>query len=395
MAPGRKGYMTFGDAPNSEGPFRHLDAGFFISPALTRDKNVQAAMLADYKHRSNGRGPWTMLMFYDPTVGEGDHKAIPKYRIFPDLGAVSMRDSWEPNAVLFTFKCGPYGGYKLNEYRHATPDKEGRPHYVNIAHDDPDANSFAMGMDGDFIFHPGNYSTRKLTIENNTLTVNGKGQLGEGSPYTQPVPGVDMRELSYMVGWKTDDTGRLIVEGEAGNAYEALERFRRTVVWLPGEYLLMLDDVRAKDQSTITWRAVSEKAQFDKPEEGRSYAYTKSGKRVDFQMLANKPFKGSIDYQMLSGRWSQLLMQQFQFNLDTQQVKFVALMDPWKKKVSMTLKEDGDILTLTVKGEGIDDVWTWQPAKDLKTPSILTGKRAGEPLISLTDADKAPQGDPH
>ncbi len=392
-APGRKGYMTFGDAPNNERPFQHLDSAFFLSPALSRDKNVQAALLNYYKFTNNGRHPWTMLTWYDPTVGLGDYKAIPTYRIFPDLGAVTMRDSWESDAVLMTFKCGPYAGYKLNEYRHTVLDENGNPHYINIAHDDPDANSFALGTDGEFLFHPGNYATNKVTRTHSTITLGQKGQKGEGDAYTQPVNGVDMRDLSYLVSWKVGEQGRIIVEGEAGNAYDDLELFRRTAIWMPGEYILLLDDVRARGQQKITWRGTCEKAQFENPEDGRCYAYTKKGKRVDFQMLANREFNGSIDFMMLVGRWTQLLMHQFQFSLDSQDVRFACLMDPWKKKVSMTMKEEAGGVTLKVTGDGINDTWTWKPAGDLKTPASITCTRDGKELITLTEKDKAPQGD--
>lgn len=400
-APGRQGYMTFGDAPNGERVFSHLDAAFFICPRLSRDADVQAMLLHKYekwavnKDRPN-RGPstpWTLLACYDPTVPVGDYRELPTHRLFPDLGAASMRDSWDDDAVLFTFKCGPYGGYALNAYRHANPDDKGNPHYVNIAHDDPDAGCFALGTDGEFLFHPGTYATSKMTETNNTLTVDGKGQKGEGDPYTQPVPGVDMRTLSYLTGWKVDDAGRIIVEGEAGNAYDALERFRRTAVWMPGQYILILDDVRADGQRRITWRGLAEKAQFEDPADGRCYSYTDSGKRLDFQMLANKPFNGAIDYCLLLGRWSQQLKHQFQFFVDDADVKFACLMDPWKKKVGMTLQEQGDVVTLTVRGQGIEDVWTWTPAPDMQTPSSLVCTRDGKKVMVLTAEDKAPHGD--
>jgi hypothetical protein len=58
----------------------------------------------------------------------------------------------------------------------------------------------------------------------------------------------------------------------------------------------------------------------------------------------------------------------------------------------MTLKKDGDSVTLTITGDGINDVWSWKAAKDDQTPSNITGTRGGSALISLTDTDKPPQG---
>jgi hypothetical protein len=401
-APGRRGYMTFGDAPNNEKPFGHLDGGFFICPALSRDKNVQAALVNYYRKNATFddpnrpyRAPWTLLALYDPTVGQGDHRALPTHRLFADLGAATMRDSWDDDAVLFAFKCGPYGGYRLNEYRHEHLNKDGKPHYVNIAHDDPDANSFALGGDGVFFFHPGNYATKKMTETNNTITVDNKGQLGEGDAYTQPVPDVDMRKLSYLTGWKVAEGGRIIIEGEAANAYPTLTRFRRTAVWMPGEYLLILDDVRAAERRTIAWRGTVEKAEVDGEEGHRYRASTPSGKGVGFQMASNREFTRTIDDMVLAGRWTQLAMKQFQFHLEADSVKFACLLDPWEKKAALQMTEDGDVVTLTVRGEGFEDVWTWSPARDLVTPSRVSGERAGKVLAALTEDDKAPLGDSH
>ena len=408
--PGRGSALSFGDAQNNSGQFMYDDAPFFISSHLSRDKNVQAALFRRFEKLSKPKDPsrprvypWSLLSFYDPTVGEGDYKALPTFRLFADLGAVSMRDSWEDDGVILTFKCGPYGGYKLNEYRQTTPDEQGNPHYINIAHDDPDANSIAMAMGDEFIFHPGIYATKKTTDTISSITVDGKGQIMEGDDYTQPVPKVDMRTLSYLTSWKADNKGRIIVEGEAGNAYRTcvknvisdsvLKKFRRSTLWMPGEYILILDDIVGDGPRQMTWRGTVEKGQFIKPEEGRCQIQTKGGKQIDLQILGNKPFKGAVDYIYLAGRWGSELLQQLQFSAQTDSIKFACLIDSWKKKPTLTLKEDGEIVTLTVHSESFDDTWTWKSAKDAHTPSLIECKRGGETLITLTEKDKASQTD--
>jgi hypothetical protein len=444
-APGRQGPITFGDDSNAaESTFGSRDAGFFLCPRLTRDKNAHAALKRNFLARAVSKDekrpyayPWTLLAFYDPTLDGGDAKALPTCRLFPDLGAASLRDSWEDDAVCFTFKCGPYGGYMLNEYAWANKDKDGKPHYVNVAHDDPDANSFAVGSAGAFFFHPGTYSWHKMTMTSNTVTVDDKGQAGEGDDFTQPVPGVDMRTLSYLTGWKAGEAGRVIVEGEAGPAYmgftgpelarkakqaaaaaapaaggEAppaegappalekpivqttpLKKFRRTAIWMPGDYVLLLDDLAAAKPAKICWRGGAVKAQFDKPEEGWCSSTAKNGKRLEFQVLANKPFSGSIDFVLLAGRWGNELLQQFQFFAETDAIRYACLLDAWKKKPSMTFSGENQAATVTVKGPGYTDTWTWSPAKDLATPSDVSGARDGKPLLALTEKDRAPRGE--
>ncbi|PTX99737.1 hypothetical protein DB346_18125 [Verrucomicrobia bacterium LW23] len=399
--PGRGSNIGFGDDMNGSAPFGYDEAAFFISPAISRDKNVQAGLMRRYKMkavRKDGRPyvpTWALMAYYDPTVGEGDYKALPLHRLFADLSAATMRDSWETDSVVFTFKCGPYGGFGLNHYRQ-TVNPDGKQQYINVAHDDPDANSFALGKGEHFIFHPGFYSFRKLTSLNNTVIVDGKGQKNEGSDYTQPIPGIDMRTISYLTGWKpaADKSGRVIIEGETGAAYiNGLTRFRRTAAWMPSEYVLLLDDIRAPEPREITWLAAAERAKFEKPEEGLCYAYTKKGGRVDFQMLATRPLDGAIDYCFMDGRFGSALIHQFQFTARSDAVKYACLIDAWGKKPRMTLTEAGDVVTLVVKSEAFTDTWTWTPAKDNTTPSTLECKRAGATLISLTEKDKAPLGD--
>jgi len=427
--PGLGKTISFGDAQNTISRYMYDCPPFLVGPSLTRDKTAQAALLNMFRQGSKGKDgqpvyPWSLLAFYDPTVGEGNYKALPPYHLFADLGAASMRDNWDEESVVLTFKCGPYGGYRLNEYRHAVPDADGNPHYVNLAHDDPDANSIAMSIAGDFIFHPGLYATKKMTNTISTITVDGKGQVMEGDAYTQPLPKRDMRELSFLTGWKTGDKGRLIIEGEAGNAYSyygpppvigepapkdaaaapeppkpniftesLLKKFRRSTLWMPGEYILVLDDIVSDGSREIMWRGTVNKAQFINPEEGLCQITTESGKQVNMQMLANKPIQGAIDHCYLAGRWGNELIQQLQFSLKTDSVKYACLLDPWNKKTSMTLKDNGDTATVTVKGEGFEDTWTWKQSKDNTTPSSIEGKRGGVTLIALTENDKAPHGD--
>lgn len=438
-APGRMGNMSFGDDMNGEGLFNQNNTAFFIGPRLSRDPLAQAALLrrldkegqpylAKYKPEEKRPfvPPWGMLVFYDPTVVPGDYRELPKAHLFADLGAASMRDSWEDDGVAFAFKCGPIGGYKLNEYAWEHKNEKGEPHYVNVAHDDSDANTFTLAMAGELIFHPGLYSWSKVTRKQNGVTVDGKGQLCEGTDYTQPVPGAtDMRDLSYLTGWKQGEAGRIIVEGEASGTYRGvnyrelvarqkgtpaaegvaevagipglpdavLTRFRRSAVWLPGEYILLLDDIAAAGERAITWRGTVEKAHFDKPEEGRCFIATKGGKRIDFQMLADRPFSGAIDFMHLDGRFGNNLQHQFQFTAQGEAVKFACLIDAWGKKPTLTLAKDGDTVTLRVAGGGFNDTWTWSSATDATTPSAITGTRAGAPLIALTSSDKAPHGD--
>lgn len=392
-APGRGGFMSFGDDDNGKGGgFDRLDPAFFIGPHLSRDPLAQAALtfrMQTLQAMKEGQKlPWTMLVFYDPTVPAGDAGLLPKHRLMVDLGAASMRDAWKPDAVALTFKCGPYGGYRLNEFAH----RNGAPTYINVAHDDPDANSFALAMAGDLVFHPGTYSMPKRTETISTILVDGKGQVNEGQHYTQPVKDVDMRTLSYLTAWKPGEAGRVVVEGEAAGAYgDRLTRFRRTAVWLPGDYILILDHVVGSGKRSITWLGVGGKARFADPATGSGSLTGFEGREVGFQVVADVPLLRGVQPVKMQGRRGDIDLDQIRCTAEAESVRLAAVLDPWKRGATVEVEAAGDTAAVRVRCGVTTDTWTWKPAVDARTPSTLEGRRGDGVLIRLGAGDGVPQ----
>ena len=71
-----------------------------------------------------------------------------------------------------------------------------------------------------------------------------------------------------------------------------LTAFRRTAVWMPGEYILLLDDIKAESDRDITWRGVVEKGTAGK--NGECVIETNSGKKMNLQVLANRPVDATV-----------------------------------------------------------------------------------------------------
>jgi len=229
--------------------------------------------------------------------------------------------------------------------------------------------------------------------------------VGEDFGYTQPIGFADMTQFSYLTGWKAGGNGRVIVEGEAGNAYRGvtgpelkklnnklpdpvLKTFRRTAIWMPKEYILILDNIAANGAHTIMWRGTAQKSAIAG---SKGSATTETGKEVGLQILSNREFQSTVDDKMaLVGRYGDVPIQQLQASLNADAVKFATLLDPWKTNPEIKLTEKSGVVTLTVHTATHDDTWTWKEAKDATTPSQIEGKRGGALLISLTPADKAP-----
>ena len=50
------------------------------------------------------------MIWYNPSIKKRNPKTMPKNRLFPDLGLLSCRSDWGPNAFAFSVKAGYPGG---------------------------------------------------------------------------------------------------------------------------------------------------------------------------------------------------------------------------------------------------------------------------------------------
>lgn len=83
-------------------------------------------------------------LFYDPSVEEEEFDALSLYREFPDLGLVSIRSSWDKDAVVFSAKCGYPGGKK--QWTQGWPIDYAHPGWqvMSLSHHHPDNLSYQL-----------------------------------------------------------------------------------------------------------------------------------------------------------------------------------------------------------------------------------------------------------
>ncbi len=355
---------------------------------------------------SIGHMAWQLLLVAEATQAGGDIHRLPTALLAPDQGVATVRDGWDADAVALLFKAGPPGGYKGNLWREqryqaalakdaAEPVPEGGRKrrvtypYLNVAHDLPDANSFILFAQGEFLAEANRYPTEpgKLSTGHNTLLINGIGQVpfgrDEGPVWAQP-GAEDMRDMARILRWEVQ--GDLVVmEGEASGAYRQypahsktpqrpdLEGFRRTLIWLKGDYLLVLDAVRAPEEVEVTWLMQGEQVRALDAEAGH-YRLSKGAAQCDFLLRADLPLQSHMGTSSANFRGKALGWEQLQAVARGRTVRFVALFDPWQRG-DLQLHWDGD--SVRVEGAGIDDQWHWQPASGHFIPSGLSGMRQG------------------
>ncbi len=394
-APGMTEALYFADCFTRARSFHPF---FLKTAALQR----QADVVNGIRHaiQVNGKAfgvrdyAWLSLLCDDPSIKDGHYTRLPTTVFLPDLGIAIVRENWQDQAVAAMFKCGPMGGYKSNAWRPTAKDERGALPYLNVAHDQPDANSFILLADGEYLAETDRYPLKpgKLSTGHNTILINGIGQAvqgrAEGDEWQQPGSG-DMTQMARVVAWK--DAGDVVItEGEAAGSYLAytdrktgkarppLDRFRRIFIWVKGSYVLVLDDIRAPKPVTVTWLMQGGKLQAVDEAQGR-YQLAKNKAQCEFQLLADAPFQVKIGLSTANDHNKLLNWQQLQASLETSSVRLASIYDPWRRKdLKLTLTPDGpDKATITVAAAGIADTWQWQAATGRFQAGTLHGVRKG------------------
>jgi len=384
LAPGMTTPLPFGDCAGVGGYNNFL----YKACAQHRLADAQAAVRT-FQQRSPDafQFAWFSLVWTDPALGGGSIEKLHKTAFFPDVGVLTVRDGWAaPNAAAM-LKCGPYGGYKLNEYRNADNFR-----YVNVAHDDPDINSFILYGRGALLAETSRYSKKKLTSSHNTILVGGKGQRGEGQGWTQPLKrgDKDMTKLAWITAFK-DAGDVVVVEGEGAGAYPDLARYRRTMIWVKGAYVLILDDIRGAGGKDVdlTWLLQGPKlAAVDSAK--HRYALSKDEAKCEFHVAADPPLAPKIATSTADHRGKPLGWQQLQLSGKAGAFRIAGAYDLWDHgEIHVDLKTAGNAATVAVRAKGISDEWSWEAPTDDRAPSTLTGSRDDKEFLRLTDRDRA------
>jgi len=386
LRPGFGGAMGFGDwGGNGIGNYNNF---LLKTAAVHRQPEVKAALLKlqenGVKHMEFG---WFNLLWDDPGLKPAKNVELPQFQLWPDLGLAMLRDgdASESDGVAVMFKCGPMGGHRLNEFRTRNNNA-----YINVAHDDPDANSFIVARGNELLAETDRYAKHKRSASHNTILVNGLGQMTKGRPegtgWSQP--GGDMANMAYLTGWRVEG-GIAAVEGEAAGSYlaytdkktgksrPALKRFRRLLVWKPKAYMLVIDEIIAPEKVDIAWLMQGPDLVKWKDRTGQFELKSKNASGW-FTLQATGELGFNIAPSPADHRGKPLGFKQLTASLTGQRVVLLSLYQ-WRQPdgdLSLTYQQDKPTqMNITVKGPGIDDTWYWQAASpDSRASATLKGK---------------------
>jgi hypothetical protein len=180
------------------------------------------------------------LLWINPKIKPEPPDELPLFKHFNDLDIVYMRSGWSGKESLSMFKCGPWIGHRAaSEY---TYDPYG-------GHTHPDVGTFQIFSHGDWLITYPGYSWKR-TIYQNTLIVNGKGQIGEGR-WFQGKLYVQAPEQPGIVNASSNNDYDYII-GNAKPAYPSathLTSYYRHILYLKPDCWVVADEVKADSLS--------------------------------------------------------------------------------------------------------------------------------------------------
>lgn|GEM_PF-659244 len=213
----------------------------------------RAQWLAEQLDRAGlcaGEASWLNLLWHDAAVAPAapwgtaaGAVPLPTLKHFADLDVAFVRDAWDGGEVLLGFKCGPPVGHEA--LRRCLCDPGG-------GHVHPDAGAIQLFAYGDWLLADDGYAL-KTTAWQNTVLVNGVGQIGDGGPWLEADPFFVTKRATRIVLARPGRRQDYLV-GDAAAAYKpraALRTFRRHVLYLKPDAWVIADELAAETPSTF------------------------------------------------------------------------------------------------------------------------------------------------
>jgi hypothetical protein len=272
----RNNIVDIADCPRSNwyGP------DYLLRRLATLFRDGHAQWLANEIDAANVDSPsarWLNLLWYDPTVPPQPPTDLPTLRHFEDLGIVSARSDWSGTESLVVFKCGPPLG-------HAAAVTLG--YDAGAGHVHPDANHFVVFADGEWLIRDDGYLA-KATSQHNTLLIDGKGQIGEGSMWFRGSDALKAGALPKIL--RAASTPQLdYIVGDATSAYPSasgLKRYVRRLLFLKPDVLIVVDDIATDGARDLELRFHPEQQTVQQ----QGNAFTMIGKGASLRLVALTP----------------------------------------------------------------------------------------------------------
>jgi hypothetical protein len=236
-------YLSDTNGAHWYGPDSHLRL------VARRYRDGHAQWLADETARAGVNGEsscFLNLLWYDETVAPEPPDELPTLRHFTDKDLVLLRNGWDDDAAVAALKCGPSNGHHASRrYRNN----------VGGGHMHPDAGHMVLHAGGDWLLIDDGY-TKKFTAYQNTVLVNGIGQLGEGATWFEDLEFRRGHPEGRILRAEAGETLDYVI-ADAAPPYQPearLRKFLRHLLYLKPDVWVLVDELEAEEPSTFEQR---------------------------------------------------------------------------------------------------------------------------------------------
>lgn len=196
---------------------------------------------------------WCVYGALDPKLDDRTVRFDKKAYFSADLGIFTEKQ-YDADQVKtsFLFKSGIPGGRTAHAHM-----RSGKDYRLNLSHSHPDQNHLMIWTKDGFLLSDTGYTQKKWTIDQNSLVINGDGQLGEGSQWfrEKDITGRDFPDDVGLTADRVVVTDEVTaVSAEALMFYpklSGLAGFERTVLWIKEAGFLIIDKIAVNSPSNI------------------------------------------------------------------------------------------------------------------------------------------------
>ena len=200
------------------------------------------------KHAYN-LDPAIEFLWLDPAVKAADLGAAAPYHHFKDNDAVFWRSGWDDAATCYAFRCGPVEGHSALAKSRRLKDWT-----MNHGHAHPDIGAFAMYARGAYLAVDTGYLCEKKAEHHNTLLVDGKGQVKDGSYWCyRGVPYERIDRIRILKVHLAKDYGYVCGDMSAAYPDELGKLSIKRHLVMTKDWLLVVDELEADAARTWTW----------------------------------------------------------------------------------------------------------------------------------------------
>jgi len=185
----------------------------------------------EYPHPDSQTAAWNVL-WYDPTIPPVPPGQLPRSKHFENLDIVIMRTGWSKNDTVVSFSCGPLSGHTLARRLRAGESISPSIYY----HDHADHASFTIFANDQYVIIPPGYARRASGFQN-VVSLN-------GADYNTD-PSLDIRMEAFIT--EEDFTCAVGNGTEAFLPQLGIHSYKRYMVLLPDNWLIIFDDLRLSD----------------------------------------------------------------------------------------------------------------------------------------------------